>query len=81
MVLRLGFAEAAKAKLGGRSVSLDKSHTEKTLRVPAGKRTLKWQRPDGSWGQQTWNLEEGCRHLAFFDTKTPRTSSKCPNQK
>ena len=81
VVLRLGFAESAKAKLGGRSVSLDKSHTEKTLRVPAGKRTLKWQRPDGSWGQQTWNLEEGCRHLAFFDTKTPRTSSKCPSQK
>jgi len=81
VILRLGFADTAKAKLGGRTVNLSKSTPEATVRVPTGKRTLRWLRSDGSWGRQSWKLQDGCRHVAFFDTKKPRLSTKCPGQK
>ncbi len=81
VTLRLGFADSAKARLGGRTISLDKSKNETTITVAAGKQALQWQQPDGTWGRQSWKLQNGCRHVAFFDAQKPRTSTKCPGQK
>jgi serine/threonine protein kinase len=76
--LGLGFVPAAELRIDGRTHAIT-ARDKPTLRLAAGRHTLKWRTASSSWTSTHWTLEDGCEYFALVDAKSTKLSKKACN--